>query len=184
MYAPWRAAPPDAVPSEGVRLTDQPRPGPAKRPRTTAPYGSWASPITARLIAKSSIALGWLQAAACQLFWVEMRPLENGRSVLVRRTIDGDVVEVITATADSRTLVHEYGGGIYALHAAAYGGITAYFSEFDDQRLYRIEVGGPTSGLRHITPAPPEPRSVRYADGRVTPDGGSLVCVRERHEDC
>jgi len=154
----------------------------AQKQRLTAPYGSWASPITARLIAESGIALGWLQAAAGQLFWVEMRPLEDGRSVLVRRTADGVIVDVVPATSNSRTLVHEYGGGIYALHAAADGGVSAYFSEFADQRLYRLEVDGPPSEPRPITPAPPQPRSVRYADGRVTPDGRTLVCVRERHE--
>ena len=109
--------------------------------RITAPCGSWASPITARLIAESGIALGGLQTAAGQLFWVEMRPLEDGRSVLVRRTADGEILDVVPATANTRTLVHEYGGGIYALHAAADGGVTAYYSEFEDQRLYRVEVG-------------------------------------------
>ncbi len=173
-------------------MTDQPRPSRAESRRIAAPYGSWASPITARLIAESGIALGWLQAAAGELFWVEMRPLEDGRSVLVRRTAHGEIVDVVPATTNTRTLVHEYGGGIYALHAAADGSVTAYFSEFEDQRLYRLEVsgagGGATSGEaasgpRPITPVPPKPRSVRYADGRVTPDGRTLVCVRERHED-
>jgi len=172
------------------------RTSPAPRPRDVSQCGSWASPITAHLIAESGIALGWLQAAAGQLFWVEMRPLEEGRSVLVRRAADGEIVDVVPATANARTLVQEYGGGIYALHAAADGGVTAFFSEFEDQRLYRLEVGeavggmtagGATSGAaasgpRPITPAPPEPRGVRYADGRVTPDGRTLVCVRERHE--
>ena len=167
-------------------MVDGARSGAARGQRATAPHGSWASPITARLIAESGIALGWLQAAAGQLFWVEMRPLEDGRSVLVRRTAAGDIVDVVPATSNTRTLVHEYGGGIYALRAAADGGVTAYFSEFEDQRLYRLEVGGATSGAaasgpRPITPAPPS-RSVRYADGRVTPDGSTLVCVRERHE--
>jgi hypothetical protein len=157
-----------------------------------ASYGSWASPLTARLMAESGIALAWLQAAAGELFWVEMRPLEEGRSVLVRRTADGGIVDVVPATADTRTLVQEYGGGVYALDAAAGGGVTAYFSEFEDQRLYRLDAGGggseatsgaAASGPRPITPAPPQPRSVRYADGRVTPDGRTLVCVRERHED-
>jgi dipeptidyl aminopeptidase/acylaminoacyl peptidase len=135
--------------------------------------------------------LGWLQAAAGQLFWVEMRPPEEGRSVLVRRTADGEIFDVVPPTANTRTLVQEYGGGIYALHAAADGGVTAYFSEFEDQRLYRLEAGGTNDGAtsgaaasrpRPITPAPPAPRSVRYADGRVTPDGRTIVCVRERHE--
>ena len=51
---------------------------------------------------------------------------ENGRSVLVRRAADGDIVDVVPATANARTLVHEYGGGAYALHAAADGRVTAY----------------------------------------------------------
>ena len=99
----------------------------ASGPRTTAPYGSWVSPITARLIAESGIALGGLQCAAGQLFWIEMRPLEDGRSALVRRSADGEIVDVVPATANTRTLVHEYGGGIFALHAAADGGVTAYY---------------------------------------------------------
>ena len=123
-------------------MTDLPRPGPATGQRITAPHGSWASPITARLIAESGIALGGLQAAACELFWVEMRPLEEGRSVLVRRTAGGEIVDVVPATSNSRTLVQEYGGGSYALHAAAGGGVTAYFSELKDQRLYRLDAGG------------------------------------------
>lgn len=182
-------------------MTDEAGSGAAQGRRTTAPYGSWASPITARLIAESGVALGGLQTAAGQLFWIEMRPLEDGRSVLVGRTVGGEIVDVVPATANTRTLVQEYGGGIYALHAAADGGVTAYYSEFADQRLYRLQVGetggGATrseasggtpsgaaaSGPRPITPAPPRPRSVRYADGRVTPDGRMLVCVRERHED-
>ena len=157
-----------------------------------ASYGSWASPLTARLMAESGIVLGGLQTAAGQLFWVEMRPLEEGRSVLVRRAADGEIVDIVPATSNTRTLVQEYGGGVYALHAAADGGVTAYFSELEDQRLYRLDAGGAgseatsgeaASGARPITPAPPEPCSVRYADGRVTPDGRTLVCVRERHED-
>ena len=33
-----------------------------------------------------------------------------------------------------------------------------------------------------ITPEPAEPAALRYADGRLTPDGRTVVCVRESHE--
>ncbi|MCJ7739327.1 MAG: prolyl oligopeptidase family serine peptidase, partial [Anaerolineae bacterium] len=57
---------------------------------------------------------------------------------------------------------------------------TVYFSNFTDQALYRQDgAGTPT----RITPAPLMPLAQRYADGRVTPDGKSLVCVRESHLD-
>src|SRR5205807_718058 len=74
----------------------------------------------------------------------------------------------------ARTLVHEYGGLCYAVHGEA-----VFFSNFADQRLYRVEgQAAPTP----VTPEPPEPASVRYADPTIGPDGW-LVCVRERHQD-
>ena len=45
-----------------------------------------------------------------------------------------------------------------------------------------VTADGSASEPRPITPEPPAPRALRYADGRVTPDGRTLVCVRERHE--
>jgi dipeptidyl aminopeptidase/acylaminoacyl peptidase len=72
-----------------------------------------------------------------------------------------------------RTRVHEYGGGAWLLH-----GETVFFSNFYDQRLYRQEPG---QAPRPITPEPPTPAALRYADGRATPDGRLIVCVRESH---
>src|SRR5829696_3234922 len=78
---------------------------------------------------------------------------------------------------NARTRVHEYGGGAYSTDGRA-----LTFSNFADQRLYRLEIG---SGQppRPITPEPPAPAAHRYADACPTPDGRRLVCVRERHED-
>ena len=139
-----------------------------------APYGTWRSPISASLVATAGIALGWVQASGEDVYWVEMRPTEGGRYVIVRRTPDGQMSDVTPPGFNARTLVHEYGGGAYTL-----SGSTAFFSNFDDQRMYRLEAGG--SGPRPITPPPASPRGLRYADGRVTPDGHWLICVREAH---
>ena len=108
----------------------------------TAPYGSWRSPITARLIAESGIGAGaGCSAAADSLFWVEMRPLEDGRYVVVRRGARRrDRRRHARAAANSRTLVQEYGGGMYAVHAAAAAASMVVYSEFADQRLYRVDV--------------------------------------------
>jgi dipeptidyl aminopeptidase/acylaminoacyl peptidase len=70
-------------------------------------------------------------------------------------------------------MVHEYGGGALTVGR----GITIY-SEFSDQRLYRVDTDGP----KPVTPEPPRPRSIRYADGRILPDG-HMVCVRESHPE-
>jgi dipeptidyl aminopeptidase/acylaminoacyl peptidase len=55
-----------------------------------------------------------------------------------------------------------------------------YFSHFADQRLY-CQTAGATPVP--ITPEPATPRSLRYTDGRITPDGRFLICVRERHAE-
>lgn len=151
---------------------------------STAAYGAWRSPITARILAGAGVGLGGVQAAAGRAFWLEMRPLEGGRYVLVQRAPNGAITDVTPEGHNARTLVHEYGGGSYALHGAGEQ-LTVFFSEFADQRLYRQDVrtDGDATAPEPITPAPQTPRALRYADGRVTPDGSTLICVRERHAD-
>jgi dipeptidyl aminopeptidase/acylaminoacyl peptidase len=136
-----------------------------------APYGSWESPITAARAAGGVVGLSepWLGSDG-SAWWLERRPLDEGRTTLVR---NGD--EVTPPGFNVRTSVHEYGGGSWVPHSD-----TAFCSRWDDQRLYRLEPGAEP---RPITPAPPQPSSVRYADGRVTPDGQTIVCVRETHGD-
>jgi len=134
------------------------------------PYGTWPSPISSELLTSAQISLGELCASDETLYWMEGRPLEGGRVVVVR---DGS--DVTPPGFNVRTRVHEYGGGAYAVHSG-----TVFFSNFADQRIYRIDAGGTP---RPITPEPPSANSFRYADARLTPDGGMLVCVRERHEE-
>ena len=135
----------------------------------SVPYGSWPSPLSAARAAESGLRHSepWLGEDGTA-WWLELRPKDDGRTTLVR---DGQ--DVTSAELNVRTRVHEYGGGAWFLH-----GSTAFFSNFDDQRLYRLDAG---EAARPITPEPPEPGSVRYADGRVSPDGRLIVCVRETH---
>ena len=97
-------------------------------------------------MAESGVGLGALRAAAGALFWLEVRPLDGGRTTLVRGSLDGDVRDVTPAGVNVRTLVHEYGGGAYTLHEQPDGGVTVFYSEFADQRLYRLEVGDGAAG--------------------------------------
>ena len=139
-----------------------------------APYGAWRSPISADLLVTAGVSLGYLHVTKDAVYWVEGRPLEKGRYVIVKRTPDGTISDETPADYNARTLVHEYGGGAYIVHDDI-----VYFANFTDQRLYRQT---PTSAPQPITPEPSTPRSLRYADLRITPDGRWLVCVRESHQ--
>ena len=160
------------------------------RTPTVAPYGSWRSPVTAKIMAEGGVGTQWPQSVDESLYWVELRPTENGRYVVVRRAAGGDIADVTPPGVSARTLVHEYGGGMYAAFRNERGGESVIFSDQADQRLYRQDLeeageGEPArwSAPAPITPAPPSARAHRYADGRVTADGRTLVSVRERHED-
>src|ERR1700722_12137897 len=129
-----------------------------------APYGSWGSPITSDLIVASTIGLGGVSLDGTDVFWLESRPQEQGRSVIVRRTADGSTSDVTPPVGPGgqvafnvRSRVHEYGGGAYMVS----GGVV-YFCNDRDQRLYRQKIGEQPVA---ITPEPSSPMGLRYADG-------------------
>ena len=132
-------------------------------------YGSWKSPITADLIVSGAVGLDQVVLDGDDVYWIEARPSEEGRHVVVRRTPDGRIADVTTAGMNARTRVHEYGGGAYTVHRGV-----VYFSNFADQRLFRQEVG---KAPRPLTPAV----DMRYADAVVDARRERLVCVREDH---
>lgn len=133
------------------------------------PYGSWTSPLSAALIASGAIGLSGVRLSGRDLYWSEMRPAEGGRSVVVRRRPDGRIEDCIPAGFNARTRVHEYGGGAWLVAED-----TLYFSNFSDQRLYRLRPGGTPTPL---TP----PRDLRYADFIHDPLRHRILCVREDH---
>jgi len=105
------------------------------------------------------------------VYWLERRPNEGGRSVLVRRRADGRHEELTPQGFNVRTRVHEYGGGAYIV-----AGGQIYFTNFSDQRVYS---GGskeqdPPSAM---TPA----NNCFYADFAYDSKRGRLIAVREDH---
>ena len=138
-------------------------------PPRVAPFGAWKSPIHSAGVASASISLDQVAIDGEDIYWVEMRPADGGRSVVVRRAPDGRIADVISPPWSARTLVHEYGGGAYTVSQG-----TVYFSNFADQRLYRWDATSPPTPM-----TPPGP--LRYADGVVDRRRGRIVCVREDH---
>ncbi|MGE0065974.1 MAG: S9 family peptidase, partial [Solirubrobacterales bacterium] len=140
----------------------------------TAPYGSWDSPIDAAAVARGGRRLGSAALAADDaVWWAEGRPSEGGRVALMRRPAGGEPEEMTPTGVNVRTRVHEYGGGAWSLV-----GDRALFVDFGDQRLYGLQPGEEPIAL---APEPAEPAALRYADFRLSADGRTVVCVRERH---
>lgn len=142
-------------------------------PERSGGFGSWSSPLAPALMASSGVGLSSVAFDGDAVLWLERRPTEGARNCVVRSD-GGTVTDVIPRDYNARTLVHEYGGGDYAVHDGV-----VFFANFDDQRVYRVDPGGQPVP---ITPEPAQPRGDRYADFDVSPDGRRVYCVRERHQ--
>lgn len=141
-----------------------------------APYGSWRSPVSLDSLVAGALALGSPISSGSATYWLERRPEEGGRQVIVRASPDGEGAEdCFGPEYNARTLVHEYGGRPYTVL-----GETVFFSNFIDQRLYKVGPGGEPEAL---TAAPEHERGVRFAAPVASPDGRFLYAVRERHGD-
>ncbi len=135
-----------------------------------APFGSWKSPITSDLIVADTVGISSPTWHRGELLWIESRPQESGRNVLVRRGNDGSERDINPAPFNIRTRVHEYGGGAWLLHNGA-----VFFSNFSDQHLYR-------QGLDEATPTQlTHDDGLRFANGCVDEDRNRIVCVIEDH---
>ena len=137
----------------------------------SAPYGSWASPITTELITAENIGLGQPCFDGADLYWIEDRPQEQGRSVLVHRNAAGPIDDLVPAPFSVRSRVHEYGGGAYAV-----GNGRAWFVNDSDQCVYEAQRG---EKPRQLT----QPDARRFADLVVDPQRNRLITVCEDHRD-
>ena len=139
--------------------------------KNIAPYGSWESPISTEMIVSEAVGLGDMDIDGSDIYWLETRPEESGRYVVVRKTSEGLIDDVTPLGFSARTSVHEYGGGSYL----AYRG-TVFFSNYSDQRVYKVktEDGNPI-------PITPEGLDIRFANGSVDELRNRIIYVREDH---
>jgi dipeptidyl aminopeptidase/acylaminoacyl peptidase len=136
---------------------------------TIAPYGSWRSPVSAQMLVAGAVRFGDIAIDGETLYWVESRPEEQGRHAVVRRTPDGKTVDILPPPFSARTLVHEYGGG-----ALAASGGTVFFTNYADQRLWRLKPG---EAPQPITPE----GKLRFADFVHDAARNRLIAVCEDH---
>lgn len=137
-----------------------------------APFGSWTSPITAEAIVADSIGLSSIVLDGTDIYWLESRPQEAGRSVIVRRTTDGTTTDITPPAYNVRNRVHEYGGAPYTVVDER-----VYFSNNSDNCLYVQDLRTPNQ-VRQLT----HDRNKRYADLTIDPRHQRLICVQEEHD--
>ncbi|URM89066.1 prolyl oligopeptidase family serine peptidase [Streptomyces sp. MRC013] len=148
---------------------------------STAPCGTWPSPIDARLAASRDGLPEYLGTVGDEVWWTAPRPTEGGRRALVRRTADGAETSVLPAPWDVRSRVVEYGGQPWAGTARDGGaGPLVVFCHFPDQRLYAYEPDG-AAPPRPLTPLSGTGGGLRWADPVLHPDGAEVWCVLEEH---
>jgi dipeptidyl aminopeptidase/acylaminoacyl peptidase len=132
-----------------------------------APYGTWASRLTAERVAAASVRLSFVAIDDRTIYWIECRPDDEGRCALVARRPDGRIVDVTPRGANVRTRVHEYGGAAYTVRDRR-----VFYAEDQDQRIYELTSDGVPHALTQSGPS-------WYADLTIDPVRPRLVCVRE-----
>lgn len=135
------------------------------------PYGAWKSPITPDLVVSRTVTLMEISVVGEHVYWLEMRPEEQGRYVIVKQGITHAIRDFTPPPFNARTRVHEYGGAPYTVDKE-----TLYFSNFADQRIYRQEPGGYPYAIT-------QDADYRYADAVIDQTRDRLICVREDHTD-
>ena len=134
-----------------------------------APFGSWKSSITSELIVSQNIGLGGVATDGDDIYWLESRPTEKGRNVLVKYNHDGEAIELTPASYNVRSRVHEYGGGAFLIAEG-----TIYFSNFTDGRIYQQTAG------KEPQPITTEGKQ-RYTDIIIDRARNRLICICEDH---
>jgi dipeptidyl aminopeptidase/acylaminoacyl peptidase len=137
--------------------------------RRQLPYGSWSSPISVDLVVAGSLSVREPRLDGDAAYWIEGRPQENGRQVIVRWHAGEATRDVTPAGVNARTMVHEYGGGAYNVDDEV-----VYFSNLADGRAYRQPIGAES------VPMTPE-GAFRYADFVVDQAHRRVLCIREDH---
>jgi dipeptidyl aminopeptidase/acylaminoacyl peptidase len=136
-----------------------------------APFGAWASPFKIERLTDRVVFLSEARGIGGVRWWLEGRPDESGRQVLVRRETDGTLTRMTPQGFNARSRVHEYGGA-----ATLISGDLVVVSDFVTGRLNRVVAP------ERLEPLTPE-KAWRYADAIHDAAHNRLIAVREDHED-
>jgi dipeptidyl aminopeptidase/acylaminoacyl peptidase len=137
--------------------------------KTTLPFGTWPSSISADIVASAAPKINHIQSNGTLLTWVESRPNEGGRNVIMGRTQDGLISDLIPPPYSHYSRVHEYGGMAYTLSESC-----IYFVNASDQRIYQQIIG-------EKNPTPITKAGPRFADLILDSSNNRLIAICEQH---
>jgi dipeptidyl aminopeptidase/acylaminoacyl peptidase len=131
-------------------------------------YGNWSSKISTDLIVTDSVSIDEAKQVADTLYYIERRPLEGGRCVIVRVKNTGEAMDILPAPYSARSRVHEYGGGSYCAQ-----GDSVFFVNDSDQDIYAIK----NDRITRITTTDNQ----RFADFSYDRQHERLIAICETH---
>ncbi|MEO0012897.1 MAG: hypothetical protein RLZZ535_1286, partial [Cyanobacteriota bacterium] len=134
-----------------------------------ASCGSWKSPITSDLIVSQTVGIGSLAVNQGNIYWLEKRPQEQGRNLLIGYGNPEEVKIFTPAPLSVRSKIHEYGGSAFVVNKN-----TIYFSNYQDGKIYQQVIGTQPYPLT-------DKLEQRYGDLIVDRDRNRLICVCEDH---
>ncbi len=103
------------------------------------------------------------------VYWIESRPEEQGRSVIVSMDKAGEKQELLPADYSCRSRVHEYGGASYLPTP-----IGVFFVNHSDQQIYRVNQALEISRLTNAS-------AFRFADLAYNNANSTLLAISEEH---
>jgi len=145
-----------------------------------APFGTWDSPLQVADVAAQRVSRYALASDGEALLWLEGRPEEAGRVVLVRAALGAEPGVVSPPGSSIRSRVHEYGGGAWCLVARSDGGPSFAYVEERSQRVHLMSAE--RTEPVPLTPEPPAGERWHHG-GLVAGPSGTVLAVRERHHD-
>jgi len=140
--------------------------------KTSQAFGTWPSPINAELITKAAPSLNFIQSQGDKLFWVEGRPWDAGRSVIMCRDSAGTIRDLLPPPFSHHSKVHEYGGMAYAANQTH-----LYFVNAADQCIYQLDLNAGNKPKAITSPG------LRFADLVIDTAHQQLIAVGEQHHD-
>jgi dipeptidyl aminopeptidase/acylaminoacyl peptidase len=131
-------------------------------------YGNWPSSITAEVIVSDSISIDEPRLTSDSIYYIERRPQENGRCVIVRYC-ENKFHDVLPSPYSARSRVHEYGGGSYFVHNNI-----VFFVNDSDQDIYCVK----DNQIERVTTS----GKSRFADFVYDASHHRLIAICETHE--